>query len=441
MKLFDPTMQVIEHIWRQFAPKGNNLMICMAECHFHTIEACVSIKRSQKIGDLEFFLLKAINISKDKTPVGLNNLLHLGSQIIRQIAVAPIANGLIQENADDSFEITELGFDAIQSGKISVYHHRRCHFHFISGSKEFVRINDPRKKYLRDLTPKQTGANWNFDPDILRGCIGGTDSWKIERGFPMDVAELVTSQDKDLQSRAATDDNSDVKENDRLAQKAETLIVDKAQGTGCTLVIKFLGDNPCELRAYPFISKSFLESGEENVLFSLSGAESILKVLPDIDIVPSKEQLGLAWRELGEDYGLENISRATIKAGKTSMVVTLDSALTAEWLRFCWQVVKGEVFCCIDFENMIRLNKISLKAADEEADKQLDAINLLYEIKQTQQTENVLRDVSGFQQWLSSMELSSDPDIYELASLAWRTGEFGLAYRLAELEDMADAKV
>jgi hypothetical protein len=53
----------------------------------------------------------------------------------------------------------------------------------------------------------------------------------------------------------------------------------------------------------------------------------------------------------------------------------------------------------------------------------------------------VLCDISGFRQWLSAIDLPIEPDIYELASLAWRLGEFGLAYRLAELEDMADAEL
>ena len=445
MKLFEPTQQVREHIWRQFAQSGNDLMICIAECHFHTIEACVAIKKSQKIDDLELFLIKAIDISKDTTAEGLNNLLHIGSQIVRQIAVAPIANGLIHENANGSFHITKLGFDALQSGEMTILQQRRCHFHFISGSNEFVRINDPRKKYLRDLAPKETGADWNFDVETLKKCINESDQWKRERGFPTDVVELVTSQDTDSQSRSAADASNDVDENNLLAQnlvrKAQTLIVDKAQGAGCAIVIKFQNDNPSELKAYPFSSKSFLQSGEDNVLFSLSGTESILKVLPGIDLVPSKEQLDIAWRALGEDYKLQNISLATFEVGKTSMVVTLDGELISEWLEFCWQVVKEEVFCCIDLQKMTRLNKVSLEPADKEANKQLDTMKLLYEIRQTEQIKNVLCDISGFRQWLSAIDLPIEPDIYELASLAWRLGEFGLAYRLAELEDMADAEL
>jgi hypothetical protein len=440
MKLFESTRQARDHIWRQFAQNDNDVMVCIAECHFHTVEACVTIKKNRKIDDLELFLLKALHISRDTTAEGLNNLLHIGSQIIRQIAVVPIANGLIVENADGSFGITTRGSDTLRSGEMTISQRRRCHFNFISISSEFVRINDPRKKYLRDLEPQETGSNWNFDIETLRMCINESDQWKRERSFPSDVVELVTSPNTDLQSLPVADASNWV-DKKCLAQKAQMLVVDKAQGTGCAIVIKFKDDNPFELKAYPFSSKYFLQSGEDNVLFSLSGTQSILKVLPDVDLMPSKEQLDIAWRALGEDYKLKNISRATVKIGKISAVVTLDGELISEWLTFCWQMVKGEVFCCIDLEKMTHLNKVSLEPADKEAKKQIDTMKLLCEIRQTEQMENVLCDISSLRQWLSAIELSVEPDIYELASLAWRLGEFGLAYRLAELEDMTDAKL
>ena len=444
MKSFESTPQVREYLWRELAQGCTDMMVCLAECHFHTVEACVAIKKHQKIDELELFLLQAINTAKHTTAEGLNNVLHIGSQIIRQIAIVLVGNGLLQENTDGSLEITKRGFEALQSREMVTEQQRRCHFHFVSGSNEFLRIRDPQKRYLHDLATKEIGADWSFNIETLRRCISESDQWKGKRGFPVDVIRLITGHDVDTRQKAK-DTDGNVEENLLSAckptQKEDTLIVDKAQGADCAIVIKFQGDKPTELKAYPFLSKGFLHSGEQNVLFSLSSTDSILKVFPGIEVMPSRQQLDLAWQVLGQDYNLKNISRASVKTDKTSMTLALDGELISGWLEFCWQVTQGEVFCYIDLEDMTYLNKVGLEAVDKEANEQLQALKLLHQLKTAEQLENLLSDILIYRQLLSAGGFSIEPNIFELASLAWILGEFGLAYRLAELKDMADAEL
>jgi len=445
MKPFKPTMQAREHLLRELIQGDKDLMICFAECHFHTVEACVAIKKLKKIDELELFLLQAVNRLKQPTAESMNNLLHIGSQIIRQIATSLVGSGLLQENTDGYYQVTKQGFDALQSKEMVTYQQERCHFHFVNGNNEFLRIRDSRKIYLRDLAPKETGDNWSFNIETLKRCINESDQWKRERGFSGDVVRLITEQDTDSKKQIAIDTDNTVEENTlsacKLTKKENTLIVDKAVGANCAIIVKFQDDRFIELKAYPFLSKGFLHSGDQNVLFSLNGTDSILKVFPGMDIVPSSQQIDLAWQSIGQDYNLRNLSRTSIKADKTSMTVTLNSELISEWLRFCWQAIKGEIFCCIELEDMTRLNYVSLEAADKEANEQLQALKLLHLLKSANRVENILCDVSIYRQWLSAGDFPIDPDIYELASLAWKMGEFGLAYRLAELKDIADAEL
>jgi hypothetical protein len=445
MKPFESTPQVREYLWRELAQDSSNVTVCLARFHFHTVEACVAIKKHQKMDELEFFLLRAANRLTQPTTEGLNNLLHIGNQVIRQIVLVLVGNQLLQENTDGSYQITKHGFDALRSKEMIIHQHKRCHFHFVSGSNEFLRIKDLRGMYLRDLAPKETGSGWIFNVETLRRCISESDQWKRERGFPVDVVSLITGQDIDSQQTAKYANNkieeNSLSANNNPAQKRDTLIVDKAQGIDCAVVIRFQEDRPTELKAYPFLSKGFLHSGDQNVLFSLNSTDSILKVFPDIDALPTRQQLDVAWQALGQDYGIENTSRISVKTDKTSMAVAVDRKLISEWLEFCWQVTKGGIFSCIELENMTRLYNVSLEATSKAAEEQLQTLKLLHQLKNADQLENILCNISIYRQWLAAGEFSIDPDISELSSLAWTLEEFRLAYRLAELKDMSDAEL
>lgn len=446
MKPFKPAQQAREHLLREVIKGDKDLMICFAECHFHTIEACVAIKRRKKMDELELFLLQAIhNRLKQPTAEGLNSLLHVGSQIIRQIAISLVGNELLQESTDGFYQITKQGVDAIRSREMVIHQQECCHFHFINGTNEFLRIRDPRKIYLRDLAPRETGAHWSFDIGILKRCIAESEQWKRERGFSVDVVGLITEHDTDSKKQATIDadnaEDEDTSSDDKLAEKKNRLIVDKAQSADCAIVVKFQGNSPIALKAYPFYPKHRLQTCEQNILFSLGSTDSILKVFPGLDLIPSNQQVDLAWQNIGQEYPLQNPARAAVKADKTFIKVTVDSKLLSEWIKFCWKVIRGEIFCFIDLEDMTRLNNVSLKALDKETEEQLQDLTLLHQLNNADKLENILCDVSTYRQWLSAKGFSIDHDTYKLASFAWQVGEFRLAYRLAELEDMADAEL
>jgi len=442
MKPLEIEAKAAVHLADQLSLSQTDSTISLVRCYFHAVEACVAVKRLEKIDEFHIFVLKATQLLQEPDVEQLNGLLHIGRQIIQQAVLKLVTGGLLSEEKDGCFQITSAGISAISTGQVETTEYKRRLFHFIHNSNEFLQIRDLRGRNLYDLERCETPDNWNFNPQLLEKCITKSDQWKKDRGFPTDVVQVVTKKPTKSEVSSAAEVNNDGQQvnNDitELISEERLLVIDKAQGANCAIVIKFEKDEPAELTAYPISPKGFLQRTEGDCLFSLNGNETILQVFPAVAAVPSSQQLKQAWQTLVETYELADADNAILRTERSCIIVNIDEKLVMKWLNFCWEVIKGQVFCNIRFTQMTRLYKVSIKTTDKNAGELISQITLLYRLNKENQRETILANTENYRNWLSANGFSIEAEIYQLACLAWRLGEFRFAYTLAELEDMAD---
>lgn len=418
---FEPTIEAKEKIWAKLSRCDGEFVIFLTRCHVHAVEACVAVRRQEHMDEFEYFVLKAIYIL-DYADIGkINGLLHIGRQIIQQITAKLSKGNLLSARTDGSFKVTALGKTVLDTGEMIRLEKKRHIFHFIDGNNEFVRISNPGSKFLVDLRPHETAADWNFNIESLQKCIDETDDWKQQRQFPTDIHELIRSGLENMASEESGSENA--------------IVIDKAQLINCAILVKFSNNKPFELLAYPISPTGHLLAMDN--LFSLTDERAILKVFPYINEIPDNKQSLAAFISLGQKYMLSNFENIIITSQRVHTTIESNNDDDINWTRFYWQNMQGNIFCDIASASTIRMNKLHVESKSNNQ----RAINLLFEIYKSYLSENNLKDISTYKAWLSEKAHLTDEPIRKLASLAWEFGNYRLAYNLAELEDITDATV
>jgi hypothetical protein len=394
-------------------------LLFFTQLHFHTIEACVSVNRHEPINELELFILEAVELLAEPEIETINGLLHIGRKTIKQVVEKLSKDRLLLETTAGLLKITDTGKDSLQTGELIKSKEERCLFHFLNDNHEFLRINDPRNRFLADLKPHQTDSDWVFDTAYLDSCITQPDEWKKQRQFPIEIQNVI---------------NPFSNESPETVSPEQALIVDKAQFANCAVLVKFDEGQPFELSAYPLSSQGHLLS--QDMLFSLKGRDSITQVFPDILEPPDQEQISQNLSTLFEELALGEINPKSVKAEPTHISIETDERIDFNWIKFYWKNLKHTIFCDSTSEKAMYLRQITI----ENKHGLFDAVNLLFHINKSFRSDSILNNISAYRTWLKDNHLSEKP-IRELASMAWQLDNYSLAYTLAELEDMADANV
>jgi len=429
-------------LWRQLAQGSGNKVICLAECYFHTVEAPVEVRVVEQLDEFEAFLLRAVTFLQHASVQQVDGLMHVGRHTIRQATIPLVENGLLAEDVGQSLQITAKGTAAIESGLTSRTDCRRTLFHFIHPTNQYIRIHDVRRVTLHDLKRHETPADWHWDATILKQCISSTAEWKREREFPIDVLRLITQEDLDANQQLCNNvDNSGTDDSNRpteLHLLEKYAILDTAQAGQCVMVIGFDGVRPMELHAYLLAQIGSGRRTTPKAMFSTRGSDTIKQILPGLTELQVPERLREAWLAAAAYHGLEGPDRATIHMDEIRIVIGLDDSLTMEWLSFCWQVIKGEHFVCIDLPAMNCLCMLVIEATDQVSKSRLDALGLLHQLVTVYAVQRSFTSTPMLDAALSESGHSGQVDMRDLSSLAWQLGEYRLAYNLAELEDMMD---
>lgn len=418
---FEPTIEAKEKVWARLSRCDGEFVIFLTRCRVHTIEACVAVKRHEHMDTFEYFVLKAIQLLDCADIETINSLLHIGRQILQQITAKLGKGKLLSARTNGSFKLTALGKKVLDTGEMIRLEKKRHIFHFIDGNNEFVRISNSGNKFLIDLAPHETAADWNFGIESLQKCIDETDDWKRRRQFPTYIHELITPGSENEVTEESGEEN--------------TIVIDKAQLINCAILVKFSDDKPCELLAYPISPTGHLLAMEN--LFSLTDEGAILKAFPYVNEMPNNARLRAAFVSLGQKYMLGNCENITLSGQRTRVTIESNNDDDINWARFYWRNMQGTIFCDIASASTIRMNKLHV----ENKSNNQRTINLLFEIHKSYLSENNLKDIFAYKVWLSKKSHLTDEPIRKLACLAWEFGNYRLAYNLAQLEDIADATV
>ena len=419
MKPFEPSYETKAKLWRRFSREKNDVVIYLLRCYVHTVEACVAVSRQEVVDEVELFVLKAIDLLQGSDLDGINGLLHIGRQIIYQIAAKMIRDETLSQDAHGVYTVTAAGYDAIQKGKITKLEQRRMLFHFIDNSMEFVKFSDAGLKRLIDINADETPSEWRFEIDYLKGCINRPLEWKQRRQFPMEIQDIVEPDASGESSPEADSDNS--------------LVVDKAQALDCAIKVEYQNDRPVELSIYAASLKGFI--GTTEPVLSLTDEQTIISVFPFINELPSTDQSKSALLALAEDYDLENEDSISVSSQPTCTLWHVKGDISNNWKRFYWKLVQGDVFCDISTRTAQKLNMLRIKSSTTTEQK----IRLLYDINQQQKASAWPKE--PFRPHFNSLTgVQIDPKVLsKLASMAWDIEKYQLAYNLSEIEDMADA--
>lgn len=113
----------------------------------------------------------------------------LGRAIWRELTAA----GLLTEEPGGAVQLTPAGVAALSEGVYTQTQFKRASFVFArrghSSVVEFLTQSPAVRQYAEPADPP---IDWQVDADTLRECIGRTDSWKREAGFPTEVKAVVT---------------------------------------------------------------------------------------------------------------------------------------------------------------------------------------------------------------------------------------------------------
>lgn len=415
-----PTNEKKEKIWARLSRDDCDFVIFLTRCNIHAVEACVSVFRRESMDEFECFVLKAVDILGSTDIEGVNSLLHIGRQIIHQIIVKLNKDGLLSVSTEGLFKVTTPGRKVLVEGVMRKLAKRRQIFHFIDGSNEFLRIKE-HSRFVTDLRPHETAAGWTFDIESLQKCINETNDWKKQRQFSTDIHELIMPCEENVAVEDIT--------------RESALIVDKAQSVNCAILVKFNDNTPFELFGYPISPKGHLLTMDH--LFSLRGEDIIVRVFPYVDKIPDDEEMLAAFLLLKQKYMLGSIDDAMVASNRTHTTIEVSDDNGINWARFYWENIQGNAFFDITSETTTTMNKLVIES--KSSNQQM--INHLFELNKSYLSENNLQDISTYRTWLSEKKNLTDESIGNLASLAWELGNYRLSYKIAELEDMVDAKV
>src|SRR5205807_4667848 len=89
------------------------------------------------------------------------------------------------------WKLTDLGKAALTQGTYPRMELERCPFFFVESEHT---ENPPQFLNVEDhpaLGDWPAGKDWKFHPDLLKNCLMQPLDWKLQRGFPWEVTEII----------------------------------------------------------------------------------------------------------------------------------------------------------------------------------------------------------------------------------------------------------
>lgn len=418
---FDTTAEAKNDIWSRLSSKQCDFSIYLARCYLHTVEACVSVRSQESIDEFESFILKAIDLLESPDMDGVNGLLHMGNQIVRQVLIQLIKNGLVTETPSGVFSLTEQGRQTLETGQRVKLNHKRHLFHFMDAGNGYLRLTDPRNRFLMDLSPHETPDHWRFNIETLQKCFSETDQWKRQRQFPLELHELILPSSENEEGK------------DPLAES--TLVIDKAQLFHCAIFVKFDQVAPIELMGYPLSPDGQLRNSEP--LFDLKSEEMILSVFPHIHEPPPENNFLESLFNFIQKHSLGTIAKEDARQHMTHTSLKVSDDDEARWAQFYWAQRQGSLFFEMDLENHTRMTPLVI---ERPSDKQ-QQVNHLFEFNEMYLSKKEPVTILAYNNWLAQRPHLTDVPLRKLVSLAWDLENYRLAYEIAEIEDMVDVEL
>jgi hypothetical protein len=197
-----PGSRVLAGWWRQLAPAGAQ-GVWVGHLALHHVEALVELTRPRRPDPFTLLVLDALRLEQTRQPEGppgapaattlrLDERLHLGRPLLRQVLRTLQGEGLVREGGPGGWALTPLGEQALARGEYPLRTQERRDFHFVQPREpapealpHFLNLNS------HSSVPTPVSEEWEFDPTALRTCLARPPEWKQRYGFPADVSAVI----------------------------------------------------------------------------------------------------------------------------------------------------------------------------------------------------------------------------------------------------------
>jgi hypothetical protein len=179
--------------WKVLAPLQPQA-VSVGHLLLHRVEALARVPQAHRLDVLPFFALKALAQTPGEPLERVDNRLHLGRALLRQVVAQLEAEQLVAPCEGGAWSLTGEGQKALVQGDYQREVNERRVFDFAEpqrpdGPPVFLRLQ-------RDLVfePWFAVGDWHFDARVLEEVARRPDAWKERHGFPTDVREILLPQ-------------------------------------------------------------------------------------------------------------------------------------------------------------------------------------------------------------------------------------------------------
>jgi hypothetical protein len=255
----------------------------------HRVEALAASHLLSRLDSLSLFVLRALALAGAGSLQDLDQRLHLGAPLLRQLLRQLESDKLVQREEAEGWSLTMLGRQGVEQGSYERVHQERRAFHFVENeqtavSPHFLKLQDPSAA----LT--WSGADgWHFEPGQLQACVGRALEWKQRFGFPLEVEQI-------LDARAGENDSSA-----GASEAWQRIVVDRPERLVVALVLVPAGES----------GERFLGFGvqPEGWVLQTAAPAFVLdadwqEVFPDLPANPALDHWRHAWRSWCQPRGV-----------------------------------------------------------------------------------------------------------------------------------------
>jgi hypothetical protein len=160
----------------------------------HRVEALAALQFVVPLEPIGRFVLKALALTGRGSFADLEQRLHLGLPLLRQLVRHLQSEQLVLPEAAETWTLTALGRQALEQDSYARTQTERRAFYFVENEQS---LQPPH--FLSFRTQPTTQAwpiidGWRFEPSHLRDCIVRPVAWKQQFGFPLDVQQIVGAE-------------------------------------------------------------------------------------------------------------------------------------------------------------------------------------------------------------------------------------------------------
>jgi len=188
-----PSNRTLADWWKHLAPLQPRAL-WVAHLLLHRVEAMVKVEKPAAVDAFAHYVLKALAITEPASTEALEAGSPARRPLLCQVLRKLQADDLVSCSTTGSWSVTPRGRHALQQGIALHVENVRRAFHFVESEKasrlpEFL----PLQNHAALLSLPET-EHRPFPVDLLDQCVAQPAAWKMRRGFPLEVTEILKAQ-------------------------------------------------------------------------------------------------------------------------------------------------------------------------------------------------------------------------------------------------------